>query len=286
MMKIEIYDLIHKPYKIPDDKLYIPIQPGCAEEGCNFLGGKVIRDDTGDNISIKNKAYNMLAPMYWVWKNSKADYVGIVHYRRFLVYKKKTKNGWDNILNYDEARELCEKYPIIFPKKSYYPFFTLRSHYIKTFKGLKKIHTLDLDTMRDVISDLYPDYLNAHDKVMSRSWGHQGNIYIMRKDYYDNHCEFMFDVLNECEKRLQGKRHDYNRYIASLAEFLPDIWCEKNGFKYFELPLFMPEEPTFFKRVLNFIGRMFFGKRDPHRFNPEQYYEKSEDSDNNAATNK
>ena len=59
-MKIEIYDLIHKPYYIPDDELYVPIQPGCAEKGCKILGGRVIRDDTGDNISIKNRAYNIL----------------------------------------------------------------------------------------------------------------------------------------------------------------------------------------------------------------------------------
>lgn len=280
-MKIEVYDLVHKPYKLPEDPLYVPIQPGCAEEGCKILGGRVIRDDTGDNISIKNQAYNMLAPMYWVWKNSNADFVGIVHYRRFLVYKKKDKDGWNNILNSEEAQMLCQNNSIIFPRKSVYPFFTLRTHYINTFKGLKDVHTLDLDTMRNVIKEKYPEYLEAHDKVMGQNWGHQGNIYIMRKDLYDEHCEFMFGVLDECEKRLLGKRHDYNRYIASLAEFLPDIWVEKNKYKYAELPLFMPEEPNLFRRIYNFINRMFFGKRDPHRFNPQQYYKEESNDENN-----
>lgn len=276
-MKIEVYDLVHKPYKLPEDPLYVPIQSGCAVEGCKILGGRVIRDDTGDNISIKNQAYNMLTPMYWVWKNSNADFVGIVHYRRFLVYKKKDKDGWNNILNSEEAQMLCQNNSIIFPRKSVYPFFTLRTHYINTFKGLKDVHTLDLDTMRDVIKEKYPEYLEAHDKVMSQNWGHQGNIYIMRKDLYDEHCEFMFGVLDECEKRLLGKRHDYNRYIAGLAEFLPDIWCEKNRYDYLELPLFMPEEPPFIKRVYYFVRRMVFGKMDPHRFNPKKYYEEQQD---------
>ena len=271
-MKIEIYDLIHKPYRVPTDPLYIPIQPGCAEPGCKYLGDGIQRDDEGDNISIKNRAYNMLCPMYWVWKHSQADYVGIVHYRRFLVYKKKSRDGWSNILNSKEAEELCSKHSIIFPKKSIYPFFTLRTHYINTFKELKKTHTLDLDTMREVIKDLFPEYLDAHDKVMNQSWGHQGNIYIMQKNLYDEHCEFMFKVLDECEKRLAGKRHDYNRYIASLAEFLPDIWVEKNGYDYIELNLFMPEEPPFLKRLINLFNRMYRGKRDPHRFNANSYY--------------
>ena len=271
-MKIEIYDLIHKPYRIPTDTLYVPIQPGCAEPGCNILGNGILRDDEGDNISLKNRAYNMLCPMYWIWKHSTADFVGIVHYRRHLVYKKKSKDGWENILNMDEAQKLCAHNNIIFPKRSIYPFFSLKTHYINTFKELKKVHALDLSTLRDVIEDLYPEYLEAHDKVMNQNWGHQGNIYIMRKDLYNEHCEFMFPILEECERRLQGKRHDYNRYIASLAEFLPDIWVEKNKYKYIELPLFMPEEPNIIKRIINLFNRMFLGKKDPHRFNADSYY--------------
>lgn len=278
-MKIEIYDLVHKRCKTPSDPLYVLIQSGCALAGVELLGGNVIRDDTGDNISARNRAYNMLCPMYWVWKNSNADYVGIVHYRRLLMPKKNRKKGWDGILTMEDATNYCKNYSIIFPRKSRYPFFSLRSHYINTFKGLKQIHKNDLDVMREVIKEKFPDYLSFHDKVMKRSWGHQGNICLMRKDLYDDHCKFMFGVLEECEKRLKGKRHDYNRYIAALAEFLPDIWVEKNNFKYLELPLFMPEEPPFFVRLKNFMNRMFFGKRDPHRFNSKEYYCNENESD-------
>ena len=179
----------------------------------------------------------------------------------------KKKKCWDNILNYKEATVLCNNNDIIMPPKSHYPFFTMESHYINTFKDLKKVHANDLRTLRQVIADLYTGYEKAYDIVMKKSSGHQGNISIMRKDLFDSYCSFMFKVLFECEKRLQGKRHDYNRYIAGISEFIPDIWLEYNGYKYKEVKLFMPEEPPMYKRVYNLGMRMFFGKKDPHRYN-------------------
>lgn len=43
----------------------------------------LIKDNTGDNISIKNPNYCELTGIYWVWKNAlKTKYVGFEHYRR------------------------------------------------------------------------------------------------------------------------------------------------------------------------------------------------------------
>lgn len=261
-MIIKVYVSTHKKYRMPNDKMYIPIQSGCALYP--NLGYQ--RDDVGENISDKNAAYNNLCPLYWAWKHSDADYIGIVHYRRHFLGPK--KKNWTGILTKEEAEKLCKKYPIIMPTKSHYPFFTMESHYINTFKELKSIHTNDLKTLRKVIADLYPGCEKAYDKVMKKSSGHQGNISIMRKDYFDSYCSFMFSILFECEKRLQGHRHDYNRYIAGISEFIPDIWLEYNGYKYAELKLFKPEEPSTIRRIYNLGMRMFFGKRDPHRYNP------------------
>ena len=40
-------------------------------------------DDTGDNISNKNRVFGQTTGIYWIWKNVSADYVGICTYRLF-----------------------------------------------------------------------------------------------------------------------------------------------------------------------------------------------------------
>ncbi len=263
-MKIEIYDVLHKPYRIPDDDIYIPIQTGCAMPGCKIIGGNVIRDDIGENISNRNLSYNVLCPMYWVWKNSKADYVGIIHYRRLFCLK--THKSWEDVLSSEQAQRICEKNDIVFPKRRVYPFFTLKTHYLYSFKGLKDTHANDLRVLRDVIKEFCPEYLPSYDKVLNRSWGHMFSVYMMRKNRFDEHCEFMFPILEECERRLKETRGDLRRYIAALAEFLPDIWVEKNKYEYLELPLFMPEEPSYLKKLYLQVKKTFLGVRNPYNY--------------------
>lgn len=271
-MKVQIYVATHKKARMPSDKIYIPIQSGSALYP--DLGYQ--RDDSGDNISNKNSAYNNLCPLYWSWKNSAADIIGSVHYRRLFYGKKKSINDdWQNLLNANEIEEIAKKYDIILPKKSHYFFMSLRSHYINSYGGLKKIHSNDLSTLGDVIADMYPEYSDAFNKVMRRHWGHMGNLSIMTAKKFDEYCSFMFDVLFECEKRLQGKRHDYNRYIAAISEFIPDIWIEHNQYPYKELKLFMPEKPFFLTKVFNVLKRMLFGKREKNRFNANDFTEKN-----------
>ena len=83
MSNIKIYVSCHKECFVPSNKLLYPIQVGTcfAEE----IPG-VLHDNTGDNISDKNKMYCELTAQYWAWKNDDADYYGFFHYRRYLNF--------------------------------------------------------------------------------------------------------------------------------------------------------------------------------------------------------
>ena len=48
-MKAEVYIVSHKLVKLPQDRMYVPIQVGTADE--NFTG--FVRDNTGDNIAVR-----------------------------------------------------------------------------------------------------------------------------------------------------------------------------------------------------------------------------------------
>lgn len=270
-MEIKIVIAMHKKYKIPNDKMYIPLLSG---KSCNLIDDpEYVKDINGINISDKNFAYNDSCHLYWAWKNLNSDYIGLIHYRKLLGLRK-TKNVWDNLLTSNQAQELTKKYDVILPKKARYYIFTLYSHYVNTFKSIKNVHIIDLKIMRETISDLYPKYLNSFDEIMKRHSGHMGHICLMKKDLFREYCQFTFDVMFEAEKRLQGKRHDYDRYCGGLTEFLLDVWLHKNNLlkskRTKEINMLFTELPPFHKKLFALIKRMFFGKPDnTHYIIPE-----------------
>ena len=87
-MDIKIVIAVHKPYWIPQDRVYIPLHVGA--EGKPDLG--YTRENTGDNNSFKNVHFCELTGLYWAWKNLEADYVGLVHYRQYFTRKEVRNN--------------------------------------------------------------------------------------------------------------------------------------------------------------------------------------------------
>ena len=78
---IKILIACHKPSELPRNNLFLPVRVGAALASDDF---GLQRDDDGkDNISKKNPGYCELTAIYWAWKNLKADYYGLFHYRRF-----------------------------------------------------------------------------------------------------------------------------------------------------------------------------------------------------------
>lgn len=66
-MDIKIIVAAHKPYWMPEDPMYVPVQVGA--EGKQTIG--FTPDNTGDNISNKNNMYRELTGMYWGGGKSK-----------------------------------------------------------------------------------------------------------------------------------------------------------------------------------------------------------------------
>lgn len=83
MIKIAI--ATHKYYPMPIDSCYIPLYIG-HKKGTPKVEEQYQYEDEGQNISNKNSLYCELTAMYWIWKNVKADYYGLFHYRRYLTF--------------------------------------------------------------------------------------------------------------------------------------------------------------------------------------------------------
>lgn len=253
-MDIKILVAAHKKYWMPADSVYIPLHVGA--EGKGDLG--YTKDNTGDNISSKNQNFCELTGLYWAWKNLAADYIGLVHYRRYFtrkevrnIDKKKeqilTKAEWENLLN---------SWPVIVADKRKYYIETNQSHYNHAH------HREGLDKTEEIIKELYPEYHEAFSTVMNRTWAHMFNMFVMKKDYYDQYCQWMFTVLFELEKRLDIATYDtYEaRVYGFVSELLLDVWLEKNQVNYKEQNVSFMETQNWLKKGGSFLRRKFVGR--------------------------
>ena len=114
MENIKLLVAMHKAYCLPEDAVYAPIQVG----GVHIPGMEnALRDDTGENISNKNKSYCELTALYWGWKNLQADYLGLVHYRRYFARRMPGGRKFDRIASGTEIHAALEKAPVIIGSK-------------------------------------------------------------------------------------------------------------------------------------------------------------------------
>lgn len=251
-MNIKILVATHKKYWFPEDDVYMPIQVG--REGRSSLN--YIDDNTGVNISGKNLNYCELTGLYWAWKNLSTDYIGLVHYRRYFTRKnhftvdKKRKS----ILKKTEIEALLLDTDIILPDKRKYYIETNRSHY--NHSHYKK----DLDMTEQIIKEKYPGYSPAFEVVMNRTWAHMFNMFIMKKEYFDEYCKWLFDILFLLEKKT--KLENYNpveaRIFGYISELLLDVWIETKKLNYKEINVSFMERQNWLKKGGTFLKRKMF----------------------------
>ena len=162
MENIKLLVAMHKAYCLPEDAVYAPIQVG----GVHIPGMEnALRDDTGENISNKNRSYCELTALYWGWKNLQADYLGLVHYRRYFARRMPGGRKFDRIASGTEIHAALEKAPVILPKKRNYWIETTYTQYIHAH------HKEDLDAVQSILAEKYAAYLPAYAAVMGRTSG-------------------------------------------------------------------------------------------------------------------
>jgi hypothetical protein len=225
MKSVEIIVAAHKKYDFPKGGAYIPLQVG-AKIATNDL--KIARDDTGDNISEKNPYFCELTGLYWLWKNSKANYKGLVHYRRYFTAKtgniKKTKR-LEAVLSDSEIENLINNYDIILPKKRNYYIESLWSHYGHT------LHLEPLEKTGEIIKKDFPEYYKEFERLKTRKSAHMFNMFIAKKEIFDEYSEWLFKILFKLEKELKDSPEFmaeysgfHSRFYGRISELLFDVW--------------------------------------------------------------
>lgn len=238
--RLKIIVCCHKSCELPENNIFLPIQVGAAIADVD-LGMQ--RDDQTDgqpcdNISAKNKSYCELTAMYWAWKNLKKiypdlEYIGLNHYRRYFAFDESTfvedsiikqeNTVKDYKINQDKLAKWLSKGYIIMAKKRQLPF-ALDVDY--AYCHVRD----DFKTLQSVIHDLYPEFDDTFDKVLIRNneLAHY-NMFVMGWNDFDKYCSWLFDILFECEKRINISLYNpvQKRIFGYMAERLFNVYASK-----------------------------------------------------------
>lgn len=259
-MNIKIIVATHKQYQMPTDEIYMPIHVGAeGKEPIGYTG-----DNTGENISLKNPYYCELTGLYWAWKNLDADYIGLAHYRRHFKGKQKSKDKFANVLTRREVEAILQEYNIIVPQKRRYYIETLYSHYGHTH------YAEHLDKVLDIIEKRYPEYRDSCEKVYKQTYGYMFNMMIMKREYLDDYCNWLFNILQELEEDVDAESlSDFQkRLYGRVSEILFNVWMDyqiKSGAikkeEIKEVSCMHMEKINWWKKGRSFLYAKIFRKR-------------------------
>ena len=257
MKDVKIIVATHKKYEMPKEDIFMPVQVG--SEGKETLGYQ--KDNEGENISSKNPYYCELTGMYWAWKNLKNEYIGLVHYRRYFTkakfLPKNTQKKLEKALNKKQIEKILETTDIILPKKRKYYIETIYSHYKHT------MYVEPLDEVGKIIKEKYPTYYKEFENLKKRRSGHMFNMFIMKREIFNNYCNWLFPILFELEKRVDPKKYNdfHARYLGRLSERLLDVWINTNNLKYKEVKVMYLGNTNWVKKISSVIIAKITGKK-------------------------
>lgn len=227
-MKNKVYVVYHKEAALLSSSVLTPIQVGRAASEQIFNG--MISDNTGNNIAHKNNQYCELTALYWAWKNDlDSKIIGLMHYRRLLDFecefefdKSEVYVSEFDIKDYTQAVDSFdyEQYDLVIPKR-HRMGRSIHDNYIKSH------HEQDLGLARDIISDIYPQYVSTFDSTLLEKDIFLANMFTMKRDLFEDYCSWLFTILERVETSI-ADRSFYNiyqsRFIGFLAERLFTVY--------------------------------------------------------------
>lgn len=234
MSKLKILVATHQKDILFNDDIYMPIQVGKSLSNTDF---GIQGDNTGDNISTKNPYYCELTSLYWAWKNLQDfDYIGLCHYRRYFDFsfvpflmKEEENVTIDYLMNHKEMitpPKSIENYDVILPTSRPFTTNIITCHIIN-------LNVIDISVLEKIILKLYPDYRSSLEYVFYHKQDvPQRNMFIMKKEFFDKYCDFLFSILFQVEKyiKLSPYKH-FQRVFGYMGEILLPLFCYHNNLK-------------------------------------------------------
>ncbi len=240
MKDVLIFSGFHSDCRLIENGVVKPLLLGAEENSLKYNGFK---DNLGEHISELNPIYCELTGQYWMWKNVESEYIGFFHYRRQMLFMEDATdidNDMWGLVNYDvndedlvdklgldeeNIRKIVKNYDLILPEKwdvTNDNSESMYHHYSKT----DKLNIDDLDKAVEILLRDYPDYADTVEKSMNDVDGYFTNIFVMKKELYNEYCEWLFPILFETYEHVEDKYYNVQEYrtMGYIAEWFFNIY--------------------------------------------------------------
>lgn len=255
-IKIFVSNRIDLDSETIDNSLYVPVRCGAVydkRENVTMIG-----DNTGENISELKPYYSELTVQYWAWKNVKADYYGLCHYRRYLSFasenfptgdKTLMPTGLQNMVICENGNSTTFKKFGLMNEKQIYDIICNNdiivannfdvSGVVELLNGKEKnvygfwkswdgflIEYKYVEALLELIKKYYPEYEKDVNEYMAGKYFLGFNCFVIKKELFFELCEFEFKLLFEMEKQINMENYTENmsRTMGFLGEILYSIW--------------------------------------------------------------
>lgn len=237
-MDKELSVKIYVPYELDEIRIrtdiITPIHVGrqlASSKICKQLSD-IIGDDTGDNISSKYNSYGNFALLYWLWKNSKEDYVGVFSYTNFLNLNRKSKLTQTYFFDDETIKEiglsdnnikkLCKNAELIIPP--YKKGAISNNEYIENEVD---IHYLNL--IKNLFLEHFTDYADSLKNYFDSNILLAKDIFIMKKNEFNQFSNFVFSFINKLEIMHTPTKEEYKiLYKILLNIYVNSALLRKN----------------------------------------------------------
>ena len=266
---------------------YFNIQCGKDATGLDL---NMLADNTGDNISLRNRYWSEITGLYWAWRNLEpADYVGLCSYRRFFNFRSvpgvpvcmvsPVKAYEIENIDLTAATTLLSQYDVIVPEPYVYAYSIRR---VCSMNYMDR----DFDLLEQVVHEISPEYDSAYNYVFygsNKMIGH--NMFIMPWDKFQQFCSWVFDILFRLESMIEPKGYPIHqvRVFGYMHEILLSVFIEHHNLKVYHSQItWISENKNNFKfnnilyrwaaTCYYHATRLLAGAKYQHKLNPVQSF--------------
>ena len=250
-IKLFVSHRIDRQSELIDNPLYIPVRCGAVYDRENPQG--LQGDDSGDHISEKRMSFCELTVQYWAWKNTRAEYCGLCHYRRYLSFADRRfrpdRYGMIHVpcmLPEDKERfglldrEAMEKRirasDALLPETADVRRLPLkegrRADCVRDWWEAQSGEYFPAGSVglaMELTRELKPEYADAAADYLAGARFRSSNCYILRRELFEALCDFEFPILFALEEKLasDARAAAFPRTVGYIGEILFGIFAHR-----------------------------------------------------------